>query len=97
MHHDRLRHAAITEPDDGELPGPGNDRQRGLQRRLLPGRASSNVISDTKTFYDDKTSALSMTGMGTLRSLAYPGGLVTGTQSVSSWPSGGSDNGSRSR
>ncbi|HVB43992.1 MAG TPA: RHS repeat-associated core domain-containing protein [Streptosporangiaceae bacterium] len=56
-----------------------------------PAATSSNLIGDSKTFYDDKTSTLSTTGMGTLKSLAYPGGLITGTQSASSWPSGGSE------
>ena len=51
-----------------------------------PAVTASNIISDTKTYYDDKSSTISTTGMGTLGSLAYPGGLITGTQTASSWP-----------
>ncbi|MGH3158134.1 MAG: RHS repeat-associated core domain-containing protein [Streptosporangiaceae bacterium] len=54
-----------------------------------PAASSSNIVSDTKTYYDDSSSTLS--SMGTLGSLASPGGLATGVTKAATWPSGGSE------
>ncbi len=51
-----------------------------------PATSAADVVSDDKTYYDDKTSTL--TSMGALGSLASPGGLVTGTTQAASWPAG---------
>jgi RHS repeat-associated protein len=51
-----------------------------------PATSSSNTVTDTRTYYDDSSSTLS--SMGTLGSLTYPGGLVSGTQQADSWTSG---------
>ena len=56
-----------------------------------PAPASSNLLSGTQTFYDDESASISTTGtasLGTLGSLASPGGLATGTQKASGWSSG---------
>jgi RHS repeat-associated protein len=52
-----------------------------------PAAASNNIVSDSRLYYDDKTSTLS--SQGTLGSLAYPGGLVTGVQKAVTWPPAG--------
>jgi len=54
-----------------------------------PAATASNIVSGTRTFYDDSSSTLS--SMGTLGTLSYPGGLVTGTQRAISWASGGNE------
>jgi RHS repeat-associated protein len=54
-----------------------------------PAKSSSDIVSDTKTYYDDPGSTLS--SMGTLGSLASPGGLATGVTKAATWPSGGSE------
>jgi RHS repeat-associated protein len=51
-----------------------------------PAPSSTNIVTDSKIYYDDPASTL--TSMGTLGALAYPGGLVTGTQEAVSWTSG---------
>ena len=56
-----------------------------------PATTSSNLLSDDETFYDDESSSISTNGtasLGTLGSLASPGGLATGTQKASGWTSG---------
>ncbi len=56
-----------------------------------PAATSSNLLSDTRTYYDDQTASISTTGsasLGTFGSLASPGGLATGTQKASGWSSG---------
>ena len=56
-----------------------------------PAATSSNLLSDTQTYYDDETASISTTGtasLGTLGSLASPGGLATGTQRASGWSAG---------
>jgi RHS repeat-associated protein len=54
-----------------------------------PSSSSSDLVSDTKYYYDDESGTL--TSMGTLGSLASPGGLQTGEQQAVTWPSGGSE------
>ena len=51
-----------------------------------PARTSADIVSDKQYYYDDPTSTL--TSMGTLGSLGSPGGLVTGTADLATWPSG---------
>jgi RHS repeat-associated protein len=53
-----------------------------------PAASSSDIVSDTKYYYDDESGTL--TSMGTFGSLASPGGLLTGEQQAVSWPAGGS-------
>lgn len=54
-----------------------------------PAASSSDIVSDTKYYYDDETGTL--TSMGTFGSLASPGGVQTGEQQAVSWPSGGTE------
>jgi RHS repeat-associated protein len=54
-----------------------------------PAPSASDIVSDTRYYYDDQSSTLSLTGMGTLGSLAYPGGLVTGVQKAATWDNSG--------
>jgi RHS repeat-associated protein len=54
-----------------------------------PAAAASDIVSDTETYYDDESATL--TSLGTLGSLASPGGLATGQQTASGWPPGGSE------
>jgi RHS repeat-associated protein len=51
-----------------------------------PAKTSADIVSDLQYYYDDPTSTL--TSMGTLGSLGSPGGLVTGTAELATWPSG---------
>jgi RHS repeat-associated protein len=56
-----------------------------------PAATSSNLLSDTQTYYDDETASISAAGsgsFGTFGSLVSPGGLVTGTQRASGWSAG---------
>jgi RHS repeat-associated protein len=43
-----------------------------------PAATAANIVSDTRTYYDDPSATL--TSMGTLGSLTSPGGLATGAQ-----------------
>lgn len=52
-----------------------------------PAASSADIVSDQETYYDDATSTLS--SMGSLGSLAYPGGQPTGTKRAITWPGGG--------
>jgi RHS repeat-associated protein len=54
-----------------------------------PAASSGNIVSDTRYYYDDSSATL--TSMGTLGSLASPGGLVTGVQKTDTWPAGGGE------
>jgi RHS repeat-associated protein len=58
-----------------------------------PAASSSNIVSDTKTYYDDESATITPAGasLGTWGTLASPGGLATGAAQASSWPSGGSE------
>ena len=58
-----------------------------------PAASSSNIVSDTKTYYDDESATIKSSGasLGTWGVLASPGGLSTGVSKASSWPSGGSE------
>src|SRR6185437_1590980 len=56
-----------------------------------PAATSGSLLSDTQTYYDDATASISTTGsasLGTLGSLASPGGLTTGRQKASGWSAG---------
>ena len=48
-----------------------------------PALSSADAVSDTEYYYDDENDSL--TSMGTLGSLAYPGGLRTGEQQATGW------------
>ncbi len=51
-----------------------------------PAASKTNLQSDSQTYYDHAASTLS--SLGTLGTLAYPGGLVTGTRQAVSWTTG---------
>jgi RHS repeat-associated protein len=54
-----------------------------------PGAGSSNLVSDTRYYYDQPSSAAS--SLGTPGVLASPGGLVTGVMKADVWPSNSSE------
>jgi RHS repeat-associated protein len=54
-----------------------------------PAGSSSNIVTDTETYYDDESATTS--SLGTLGSLASPGGFATGERQATTWPSGGSE------
>lgn len=54
-----------------------------------PAVTSANVVSDTKTYYDNETSTY--TSPGTWGTVQSPGGLPTAVQRAVTWPSGGSE------
>jgi RHS repeat-associated protein len=58
-----------------------------------PAAGSSNIISDTKTYYDDESASITATSssLGTWGTVASPGGLATGVAKASSWPSTGGE------
>jgi RHS repeat-associated protein len=58
-----------------------------------PAATSANIVSDTKTYYDDESATITSTGasLGTWGTVASPGGLSTGVSKASAWPSGGSE------
>ena len=54
-----------------------------------PAASSSNIVTDTETYYDDESATTG--SLGTLGSLASPGGFATGERQAATWPSGGSE------
>jgi YD repeat-containing protein len=54
-----------------------------------PAAASGTIVSDARYYYDQPNATL--TTLGTLGSLASPGGLETGVQQALTWASGGSE------
>lgn len=55
-----------------------------------PAAGSGDIVSQTQTYYDH-TSGNTLTSLGTLGTLSYPGGLTTGTRQATGWPPGGSE------
>jgi RHS repeat-associated protein len=68
------------------VTGPASDG-------ACPAATSSNIVSGTRTYYDDEQATITPAGasLGTLGTLASPGGLATGVAKASSWPSGGTE------
>src|SRR5258708_38904765 len=48
-----------------------------------PAKTSSNIVTDARTYYDNPSPTLS--NLGTLGSLASPGGLPTGSSQAITW------------